>query len=127
MNKLLLFNVLLSQFDENNSEYENLNEEERKCMDFVDECLKSSDEKFGDACVRAMLLLLDAANKLDTDQELTNEEATLQKKELLSGFSQEDQDKLELFMYACVQIMGIYSEKSIEERRNNKEKPLIKK
>ena len=95
-------------------------------MDFVDECLKVTDEEFGDACTRAMLSILDVASKLGTDRELTNEEVTKEKEEILNGFNQEEKDKLESFMYACIQIMGIYSEDRIQERRGRKYKHLIK-
>ena len=103
MDKLLMLNILLSQFNyEYNSEYKNLSDEEKKYIDYVDECLKETDEKFSDACTKAMLFILDASNRLGTDKELTNEEATLQKEEVLNGFNQEDKDRLELFMYACI-------------------------
>ena len=111
---------------EYNSEYKNLSDEEKKYIDYVDECLKETDEKFSDACTKAMLFILDASNRLGTDKELTNEEATLQKEEVLNGFNQEDKDRLELFMYACIQIIGIYSEERIQERREQKNKSLIK-
>lgn len=121
MNKLLMFNILLSPYNyESNFEYNNLNEEEKKYIDYVDECLNETDERFSDTCTRLMLFILDAANKLNTNVELTNEEIELQKKKLLSGFSQEEKDRLESFMYACIQIMGIYSEERIEERKNKR-------
>ena len=127
MDKLLMLNILLSQFNyEYNSEYKNLSDEEKKYIDYVDECLKETDEKFSDACTKAMLFILEASNRLGTDKELTNEEATLQKEEVLNGFNQEDKDRLELFMYACIQIIGIYSEERIQERREQKNKSLIK-
>ena len=127
MNKFLLFNILSSQFNyEYNSEYNNLSDEEKKYIDYVDECLKETDEKFSDACTKSMLFILDAFNRLGTDRELTNEEATLRKEEVLNGFNQEDKDRLELFMYACIQIIGIYSEERIQERREQKNKSLIK-
>ena len=127
MDKLLMLNILLSQFNyEYNSEYKNLSDEEKKYIDYVDECLKETDEKFSDACTKAMLFILDVSNRLGTDKELTNEEATLRKEEVLNGFNQEDKDRLELFMYACIQIIGIYSEERIQERREQKNKSLIK-
>ena len=127
MDKLLMLNILLSQFNyEYNSEYKNLRDEEKKYIDYVDECLKETDEKFSDACTKAMLFILDVSNRLGTDKELTNEEATLRKEEVLNGFNQEDKDRLELFMYACIQIIGIYSEERIQERREQKNKSLIK-
>ena len=128
MDKLLMLNILLSQFNyEYNSEYKNLSDEEKKYIDYVDECLKETDEKFSDACTKAMLFILDASNRLGTDKELTNEEATKEKEEVLNGFNQEDKNRLELFMYACIQVMGIYSEERIAERKMAKEKSLVKK
>ena len=50
----------------------------------------------------------------------------MRKEEVLNGFNQEDKDRLELFMYACIQIIGIYSEERIQERREQKNKSLIK-
>ena len=127
MDKLLMLNILLSQFNyEYNSEYKNLSDEEKKYIDYVDECLRETDEKFSHACTKAMIFILDASNRLGTDKELTNEEATLQKEDVLNGFNQEDKDRLELFMYACIQIIGIYSEERIQERREQKNKSLIK-
>ena len=128
MDKLLMLNILLSQFNyEYNSEYKNLSDEEKKYIDYVDECLKETDEKFSDACTKAMLFILDASNRLGTDKELTNEEATKEKEDVLNGFNQEDKNRLELFMYACIQVMGIYSEERITERKMAKEKSLVKK
>ena len=127
MDKLLMLNILLSQFNyEYNSEYKNLSDEEKKYIDYVDECLKETDEKFSDACTKAMLFILDASNRLGTDKELTNEDATKEKEDVLNGFNQEDKNRLELFMYACIQVMGIYSEERIAERREQKNKSLIK-
>ena len=126
MDKLLMLNILLSQFNyEYNSEYKNLSDEEKKYIDYVDECLKETDEKFSDACTKAMLFILEASNRLGTDKELTNEEATLRKEEVLNGFNQEDKDRLELFMYACIQTMGIYSEESIEKRKTKEKQNKI--
>ena len=69
-----------------------------------------------------MLFILDALNRMDTSEELTKEEAKKQKEELLKDLNQEDQKRLELFMYACIQTIGIYSEERIEERNKEKEK-----
>lgn len=123
MNNFLMISLLLNQSKYGyNSEYENLSEEEKKCIDYVDKCLNETDEIFNDACTKAMLFILDTANKFGTDEELTKEETTLQKKELLSGLNKEQQERLELFMYACVQTIGIYSEERIEERNKTKRK-----
>ena len=42
-------------------------------------------------------------------------------------FSQKEKDRIELFMFACIQTIGIYNEEKIQERRSNKEKTLVKK
>ena len=127
MNKLLIMYLLNQNRYGYNLEYENLSEEEKTYMDYVDECLNETDEKFSEACTKAMLLILEISSKMNTDEEKANEEVTLQKEKILTGFSLEDKDRLESFMYACIQTMGIYSEERAEERRQAKEKSLIKK
>jgi len=126
MNKILMLS-LLNQFYGDDSEYENLSDEEKSYMNYVDKCLNEANEKFRDACTRAMLLILESSNKLQNGEDLSNEETVLKKEQLLMGFSKEDQDRIELFMYACIQTMGIYSEERIQERRQAKDKTLIKK
>lgn len=110
-----------------NPEYENLSEEEKAYMDYIDECLNETDERFSAACTKAMLFILETSSKMGTEEELTNNEALLQKDIILNGFSQEDKDRIESFMYACIQTMGIYSEERVQERKHAKDKSLIKK
>ena len=72
MDKLLMLNILLSQFNyEYNSEYENLSDEEKVYMDYVDMCLNDPNEKFCDACSKAMLLILKIISKIDIEEELS--------------------------------------------------------
>ena len=123
MDKLLMLNILLSQFNyEYNSEYENLSDEEKVYMDYVDMCLNDPKEKFCDACSKAMLLILKIISKIDIEEELSNEEIALEKEQLLSEFNQEDKERIESFMYACIQTVGIYSEERVQERRQEKDK-----
>lgn len=123
MDKLLMLNILLSQFNyEYNSEYENLSDEEKVYMDYVDMCLNDPNEKFCDACSKAMLLILKIISKIDIEEELSNEEIALEKEQLLSEFNQEDKERIESFMYACIQTVGIYSEERVQERRQEKDK-----
>ncbi len=122
MDKLLMLNILLSQFNyEYNSEYENLSDEEKVYMDYVDMCLNDPNEKFCDACSKAMLLILKIISKIDIEEELSNEEIALEKEQLLSEFNQEDKERIESFMYACIQTVGIYSEERVQERRQEKD------
>lgn len=104
------------------SEYENLSDEEKVYMDYVDMCLNDPNEKFCDACSKAMLLILKIISKIDTEEELSNEEIALEKEQLLSEFNQEDKERIESFMYACIQTVGIYSEERVQERRQGKDK-----
>lgn len=128
MDKLLMLNILLSQFNyEYNSEYENLSDEEKVYMDYVDMCLNDSNEKFCDACSKAMLLILKIISKIDIEEELSNEEIALEKEQLLSEFNQEDKERIESFMYACIQTVGIYSEERVQERNLTKSKSINKK
>ena len=127
MNKLLIMSLLSQWHYGYNPEYENLSEEEKAYMDYVDECLNETDERFSAACTKAMLFILETSSKMGTEEELTNDEALLQKEIILNGFSQEDKDRIESFMYACIQTMGIYSEERVRERKHAKDKSLIKK
>ena len=127
MNKLLIMSLLSQCHYGYNPEYENLSEEEKAYMDYVDECLNETDERFSTACTKAMLFILEASSKMGTEEELTSDEALLQKEIILNGFSQEDKDRIESFMYACIQTMGIYSEERVQERKHAKDKSLIKK
>ncbi len=127
MNKLLMMQFLSQSNYQYNSEYENLSEEEKSYLDYIDKCLYESDEKFSDACVKSMFLILEVFSKIGTDEELTNEEITLKKGKIIFEFSQEEKDRIESFMYACIQTIGIYSEERIKERKSNKEKTLVKK
>ncbi len=127
MNKLLIMSLLSQWYYGYNPEYENLSEEEKAYMDYVDECLNETDERFSAACTKAMLFILETSSKMGTEEELTNDEALLQKEIILNGFSQEDKDRIESFMYACIQTMGIYSEERVQERKHAKDKSLIKK
>ncbi len=109
------------------SEYENLSDEEKVYMDYVDMCLNDPNEKFCDACSKAMLLILKIISKIDIEEELSNEEIALEKEQLLSEFNQEDKERIESFMYACIQTVGIYSEERVQERNLTKSKSINKK
>ena len=122
MGSMLMLQLLSQNGYGYNPEYENLTEEEKMYMDYVDECLKDQDERISYTFTKAMLFILETASKMGTEEEKTAEEIALQKEELLSGFNEKDKDRIETFMYACIQTMGIYSEERIEERRLAKEK-----
>lgn len=126
MKNILMMPFLMQHHYGYNPEYENLSEEDKYYLDYVDKCLFESDEKFSNACTKAMLLILELLSKVDTNQEPSNEEVELKKEKILSEFSKEDQERLELFMYACIQTIGIYSEDEIKKRKTNKEKMLVK-
>lgn len=127
MNKLLMMQLLCQSNYGYNPEYENLSEEEKNYLDYVEKCLYESDEKFSDACVKSMFLILEVFSKIGTDEELADEDITFKKEKIIFEFGQEEKDKIESFMFACIQTIGIYSEERIQERKINKEKTLVKK
>ena len=127
MNKLLMMQFLSQSHYGYNPEYENLSEEEKNYLDYVDKCLYESDEKLGNAYTESMLFILDVLSKIGTTEELTSEDIALKKEIILFEFDLEDKEKLETFMYACIQTIGIYSEERIQERKINKEKTFVKK
>ena len=126
MNKLLMMPLLVGSHYGYNPEYENLSDEEKANMDYVDECLNDPDENFCNACTRTMFLVLEITSKINTEEEPTREYVSLKKEEIKAGFSQDDQDRIELFMYACIQTMGIYSDERIQERREERERSKSK-
>ncbi len=127
MNKLLMMQLLCQTNYGYNPEYENLSEEEKNYLDYIEKCLYESDEKFSNACVESMFLILEVFSKIGTDEELTDEDITLKKEKIILKFSQEEKDRIESFMFACIQTIGIYSEERVQERKTLKEKTLIKK
>ena len=127
MNKLLMMQFLIQSNYLYNTEYEKLTEEEKKYLDYIDKCLYESDENFSDACTKSMILILEVFSKIGTNEELNEEEITLKKEKIIFEFSQEEKDRIESFMFACIQTIGIYSDERIQERKSNKEKTLVKK
>ena len=119
-NEVLLMHLLSTHNYGYNSEYENLSDEEKAYMDYVDKCMMSDDEMFSNAVTRIMLLILEVSSKMGTPKELTDEEVRMQKQTILAPFSEEDKQKLESFMYAVIQTMGIYSEERVTERKLKK-------
>ena len=95
--------------------------------DYIDKCLYESDENFSDACTKSMILILEVFSKIGTDEELTDGDITFKKEKIIFEFSQEEKDRIESFMFACIQTIGIYSEERVQERKTRKEKTLIKK
>lgn len=63
MNKLLMMQFLCQSNCGYNPEYENLSEEEKNYLNYVDKCLYENDEKFSDACVKSMFLILEVFSK----------------------------------------------------------------
>lgn len=127
MNQKLMMKFLCKSNYGYNSEYENLSEEEKNYLDYVDECLFETDEKFSNACLKSMFLILEVFSKIGTDEEIADEDIIFKKEKIISKFSQEEKDRIESFMFACIQTMGIYSEERIQERKMNKEKKLVRK
>ncbi len=119
-NKILLMQFLSQYHYGYNPEYENLSEEEKAYMDYVEEWLSDENLEFSDACTKLMLFILELTSKMDTEEELTNEEVIFRKEKILFGFSEEDKNRLESFMYACIETMGIYSEERVMERKLKK-------
>ena len=86
MDRLLMISFLNQYNYGYNSEYENLTEEEKAYMDYIDKCLMEKDSRFSDACTNAMLFVLDVSSRINNDEEL--KDIALQKERLLSEFNQ---------------------------------------
>ena len=101
-------------------EYENLSDEEKMYMDYTKKCLFNESEEVMDACTRMQLLLLEYRFKLDSEEEVNIEEFQSKKNEIYSELNKDDKEKVDSFLYACIQTMGIYSDEAKIERRLKK-------
>ena len=101
-------------------EYENLSDEERMYLDYTKKCLFYEEEVIMEACSKMQMLLLEASSKLNTEEEITEQELISRMNEIYSGLSIEEKEKVESFVYACIQCMGIYSEEAKKQRRLKK-------
>ena len=122
INSLLLASMFESYSYGYNKEYENLSEEEKMYMDFCDQCLYKDTEEIRNASTDLMFMLLEVVSKMNTKEELTDTEVSIRKNKILENFSESDKEKLNDFLYACIQTMGIYSEERVEERKLKKER-----
>ena len=103
---------------EHDENYNDLSEEEKSYMDFVDNCLYGENELISDKCTKIMILLL---RYTASEEKMSDDDFVDQKNRLLEGLSKDDIETLECFMYCCINTMGIYSEERVQERKLKKE------
>lgn len=121
-NRLLFLSLINSNHYGHNSEYENLDDEEKACIDYIDECLEDKSETFQNACTYIMLMLLDFASKAGSENEPSQDEIQEQKSKIYEGFTEEEKIKLDTFAYSCIKCIGIYSKEAKEQRKLRKER-----
>lgn len=120
MFEFLLFSMMYGEYG-TNPEYVNLTEEEKKDLDYFDECYNSPNKNIRDASFYMSMLLLEASAKMDTDEEITPEELSKRKAKIYKNLNEEEIDIIEKFIPACINSMGVYSEEAKEERQKVKE------
>lgn len=120
MRSSILLMQLIGGSYTNESEYKNLTDEEKQNIDYLNICLSNNNLDFEDACTRLMLLVLDVASKLNTPDEQSFEEVQREKEKILEKFTESDREKLDAFLYACINSIGIYSEERVKERKMKK-------
>ena len=101
----------------NDENYNDLSEEEKSYIDFVDDCLYGENELISDKSTKIMLLIL---RYCASEKQMSDEEFVTEKDSILEGLSQENIEILECFMYCCINTMGIYSEERVQERQLKK-------
>ncbi len=104
---------------EHDENYNDLSEEEKSYMDFVDSCLYGEDELISDRSTKLMLLILRYSA---SENQMSDNEFVREKDKLLEGLSKENVETLECFMYCCINTMGIYSEERVQIRKLKKER-----
>ena len=121
MNGLFLLKSIVAAMShyEDDENYNDLSEEEKSYMDFVDNCLYGENELISDKSTKIMLLLL---KYTASEESMSDEDFVKEKSRILEGLSKGDTETLECFMYCCINTMGIYSEERVQERKLKKER-----
>ena len=101
-----------------NPEYNNLNEEEKFYLDYMDSCLQSENERINNACFEAMLLVM----KLSDDPDAEPEDVHSRIEAIKSTLDEKDRGIIDDFLIACINSMGVFSEERVQERRLKRER-----
>ena len=102
-----------------NPEYNNLSEEEKYYLDYVDECLQSENERINDACFHTMLLILKLSEDPDKYQP---EDVNAELAKITVNLTEEEKPIINDFMIACINSLGVYSEERVQERKLKRER-----
>ncbi len=100
-------------------DYSDLDEEERRKMEFVDECLFWSDEKVQNASSEIQLLILEYISRFN-DNPMSDEEFFSKKYEIIKDLSDDEKDIIDEFGRSVFETMGIYSEEEVAKRQLRK-------
>ena len=120
---LFLINSLFRSMDVFSSpEYNNLTDEEKEDMKFVDCCLFGDNEKISDSSTKIMFLILDYSASLE-DKPMSDEEFILKRDTILNDLSEDEQEIIIQFTSSLINTIGIYSEERVEERKQKRKKP----
>ena len=117
----MYFFGIISSYNQFN-DYEGLSDEEKRYIEYVDECLFHSDEKISYACTKMMILILKSSSLLNTCEEMSIDEVQDEKNIIYSNLNNEEKEIVDSFTYACINILGIYSEESKKERKLKNER-----
>ncbi len=100
----------------NNPEYDNLSDQEKQDIDFVDKCLYKSYDKISEASSKIMFLILEYFLNYE-DNPMSDQEFFLKKHKIMNGLSQEEMDIINQFGSSFINTFGIYSEEKVLERK----------
>ncbi len=99
-------------------EYNNLTEEEKENMDFVQSCINGDNQRVSNAAFYIQLLLIELSIDPDKYEPETVHERMEKIQEELSD---EEKSIIDRFTLASIKTMGIYSEEAKEQRRQEKQ------
>lgn len=102
--------------------YQGLTDEERYYLEYVDECMFNKDERIQHASLKMLLLILELRSTLGTKKEMSVQEVKEKKEEILKDFNNDERELLDIFSYACINSIGIFSKEAETERKLRKER-----
>ena len=118
-----MFNILFPMYSLSNYynelEYFNLSDEEKKNLDYMNECIFNENNKINNASFYIMMMLIELSNDPD---KYTQEEINIKKEEIYKDLNEEEIDIMERFIISCINSMGIYSEEEIKLRKERNDK-----
>lgn len=117
----LISSLISSVTGYNNPEYDNLSDQEKQDIDFVDKCLYQSNDKISEASTKIMFLILEYFLNYENEP-MSDQEFFIKKNRIMKSLSKKEMDIINQFGSSLINTLGIYSEDRVLERKLKRDK-----